>query len=341
MTSIFKVKDKWRCQVMVNGVRHSKYFTLKKDAHRWAANVISYADAMKDKQTRPKYLTVSDLFLRYMEEVSVNKASCDNEKIRIKRFLNDAPRLATKKLADVTKNDIDEWIINRQRQVSDGTVKRELNTIRNAFKIAHERWEWIEKNPFVGAKTIKSPPARDRILTWREIKLFLKQFQYAQKIIMETKTQEIGVIFLIALRTGMRLGEIIQLGKDNVDFTKKTITIKHHKTLHHTGKPRIIPFNDGAYKLLKKLPIKEKYFTVDTRVVDTLFRRNRNKLGLNDIHFHDSRATALTILSKKLQPMDLAKVSGHTSLNILLNTYYREKPEDIAVKMSRVIKKSA
>ena len=48
------------------------------------------------------------------------------------------------------------------------------------------------------------------------------------------------------------------------------------------------------------------------------------------LHFHDSRACALTRLSAKLSPLQLAKVSGHKDLKMILNVYYRETAEDIA-----------
>jgi hypothetical protein len=36
------------------------------------------------------------------------------------------------------------------------------------------------------------------------------------------------------------------------------------------------------------------------------------------------------MMAKKLDVMTLAKVSGHKDLSLLMNTYYRPKPEDIA-----------
>ena len=51
---------------------------------------------------------------------------------------------------------------------------------------------------------------------------------------------------------------------------------------------------------------------------------------MEGIHFHDTRAEALTRLSKKLDALRLAKISGHKDLRILLATYYRESAEDVA-----------
>jgi len=60
------------------------------------------------------------------------------------------------------------------------------------------------------------------------------------------------------------------------------------------------------------------------------FRRARDNCGITDLHFHDSRREALTRLSKKVPVETLAKISGHRSLNILLNVYYRPDMAEIA-----------
>ena len=51
------------------------------------------------------------------------------------------------------------------------------------------------------------------------------------------------------------------------------------------------------------------------------------------MHFHDTRAEALTQLSRKVDVMTLAKISGHKDLSIMQNTYHRETAEDIAARM--------
>jgi integrase len=56
----------------------------------------------------------------------------------------------------------------------------------------------------------------------------------------------------------------------------------------------------------------------------------RAKVGLDDIHFHDTRREALSRLAKKLDVLTLAKLSGHRDTRILLNVYYQVKADDVA-----------
>ena len=55
--------------------------------------------------------------------------------------------------------------------------------------------------------------------------------------------------------------------------------------------------------------------------LDTLFRRARDALKAEDLHFH-VRAESLTRWSKKVNTMALAKIRGHKDINELM-TYYR------------------
>jgi integrase len=75
-----------------------------------------------------------------------------------------------------------------------------------------------------------------------------------------------------------------------------------------------------------------RVFTVDSGTRDVLFRRARDAAGIVGLTFHDSRALALTRLSKILDPYQLARVAGHSSLDQIM-CYFREGAEDIAKKL--------
>ena len=48
--------------------------------------------------------------------------------------------------------------------------------------------------------------------------------------------------------------------------------------------------------------------------------------------FHDTRHEAITRLAKKLHPLDLARMTGHTNLQELM-TYYNESAADVAAML--------
>jgi integrase len=73
-------------------------------------------------------------------------------------------------------------------------------------------------------------------------------------------------------------------------------------------------------------------FELKSGVLDTLFRRAKDTCKIEDLHFHDFRAYALTRLSKKMDILSLARVSGHADINELM-VYYRTTSAEIAQMM--------
>lgn len=102
---------------------------------------------------------------------------------------------------------------------------------------------------------------------------------------------------------------------------------------------RFVPLTRKAVRLLRVLDAAAKdagldaYFTISDKSLDVLFRRVRDRLLLEDLHFHDSRADALTRLARRVDVMTLARISGHRDLSQLLDAYYRESAAPIAARI--------
>jgi integrase len=151
----------------------------------------------------------------------------------------------------------------------------------------------------------------------------------------QTPQQEVAWAYLVAQHTARRAGEVRGLKRSTVDLGTRVATLHEHKTIEREG-VRFVPFTKKAERVLRVLDAHAKeqgrdaYFLISAQSLDVLFRKVRDRLLINDLHFHDSRADALTRLSKKMDVMRLAKISGHRDLNQLLNAYYRETAADIA-----------
>lgn len=113
------------------------------------------------------------------------------------------------------------------------------------------------------------------------------------------------------------------------------ITLNTHKTLEREG-VRFVPFTRKAARVLSVLAAAAKvagrdgYFTISDHSMDVLFRRVRDRLLIDGLHFHDSRADALTRLSKRMDVLRLSRVSGHRDLRQLSDAYYRATAAEIA-----------
>ena len=94
------------------------------------------------------------------------------------------------------------------------------------------------------------------------------------------------------------------------------------------GHPRDVPLSAKAKALMGESGT-EQVFKIATASLDTQFRKGVKKALIDNLHFHDLRALAATRMSKKLNPLQLAKVLGHKDLKMVM-IYYRETADDIA-----------
>ncbi|CAB3916276.1 MULTISPECIES: tyrosine-type recombinase/integrase [Achromobacter] len=342
MASITPHKNGWRAQVYVSGVRDSKILRTQREAKAWAA---AREFELRQSKERPadELHTVRQMLERYVEEISIGKQGARHEGLRIQAFLRDFPDLADKTLSQFTTPDLANWRDTRMkgftapdgrtiRPVSTASVQRDINWLRNAFSIARKEWHWLSHNPFEGLRTLAEPPPRARRVNPREVRLLCRNLGYRSGQAPTSKSQEVALAFLIGLRTAMRAGEILSLGRQSLDL-KRRVAVVNHKMQYLTGRPREIPLSRHAVRLLRPVADRERCFTVSSATLDALFRKAKDRLLIEDLHFHDSRAEALTRLSRKVDVMTLARISGHKDLRVLQNVYYRESSEDIATRL--------
>lgn len=333
MASISPHKDGWRAQVYVKGERDSQVFRTQREAKTWAA---AREIELRRKQSTPaaEQHTVRDMLERYGREISPKKEGARAELLRINAFLRDFQKLADLTLAEFRTPHLGEWRDARLNvdKVSPASVLRDINWLRNAFLTAKKEWHWLDHNPFDGFRSPAEPPPRNRRVYPGEIKRICRDLNYRTGVPPTTKTQEVALAFLVGLRTAMRAGEILSLGKTTLDMKRRVASVPHQMQ-YLTGRPRDIPLTRQALRLLKVVEDRDQCFTVKAASLDALFRKTTTRLRIEDLHFHDSRAEALTRLSRRVDVMTLAKISGHKDLRILQETYYRESAEDIAARL--------
>jgi integrase len=167
--------------------------------------------------------------------------------------------------------------------------------------------------PFRGLRMPKENQPRHQVWRWQQMKRVLR----AQG---GPKTKEVIAAFHIALRTGMRLSEVL-VAPQCLDAKRKVVCLPRSKT---TGYDEV-PVGRVAVKLLKRQP-----FVVDANEASTLFAKLCKQLLIEDLTFHDTRGTGLTLLAKKVDVFKLARISRHRDVRVLQRTYYRETSEEIA-----------
>ena len=308
-----KASGRWIAQVNRNGKRTSKVFDTKREAQSWAMEQEAKATREKDG----KGFTFGDAVDKYLLEVSSKKDGKVWEKRRLEamRGYFGADALLT----DIDTPQVASWRDWRllgdkdNRPVSGSTVVRDANLLRNVFNVARDEWKWMQHSPFAGAKMPVENQPRQTTWGWRDIRKVLRAPRVG-------KTAEMQKAFHLALRTGMRLAEVLQ-SPPLYDADKRVVTLKT-KT-EQVGR---VPIGRIAHKML----INQPSFAVDANEGSVLFSKLCRELLIEGLTFHDTRATALTHLAKKVPVEVLAKISRHKDISLLVNVYYRPKASDIS-----------
>lgn len=122
-------------------------------------------------------------------------------------------------------------------------------------------------------------------------------------------------------------GEIAGLTWERVNLDRRYLTVPSGKT---ASAKRDVPLSTEAIRIINQLERKgDVVFNLTTQQIDVLFRKAKARALIDDLHFHDSRAEAITRLASKIDILTLARMVGHRDLR-MLQIYYRESAEDIA-----------
>ena len=307
MAYIRKYRDKWRAEVQRNGQRATHTAATKREVQAWALKKEAELDAFKGTGGK----TFGQAVTVYKEKVSPTKRNPIWEAHRLDAFMKDLGENTP--LVSITAETIARWRDKRLQTVVGATVQRESNLMRNLFTVARDEWQWIEHHPFKGVKLPPQSEARHQVWRWQEIKRVLRAPRTG-------KTAEVIQAFHIALHTALRLSEILS---GVYDPKRRVIVLDRTKT---TGRVEV-PVTRRAAKLLPAT------FTVEPNEASTLFSKLTRQLLIEDLTFHDTRATALTLLARKMDVMTLARISRHRDLKLLLNVYYRETAEQISARI--------
>jgi integrase len=140
-----------------------------------------------------------------------------------------------------------------------------------------------------------------------------------------------AVFIQLAVVLPRRLGELCDM--QWADYTGKQQILRDTK---HPSRPRTenIPVPPKAKAIIDALPrVDARILPYKSESVSAAFQRACERLGIEDLHFHDLRHEGITRLFESgLAIEDVAMISGHQSWN-MLRRYTHLKPSDVLEKM--------
>jgi integrase len=326
MASFRQRNNKWQARIKRDGYPDQvKTFGARSDAERWARSVESEMDKGQFVDTQEaQRTTLGELILRYVREVTPTMKSVTEDTIRLRAIARKP--ISNWSLANLSATRIASYRDERLKQVSNGTVIRELAYLSSIINHARREWGINTPNPVQHVRKPPSPAGRSRKLSADERVKLLAAVEPRGRQNNWTKP-----VVVLALETAMRRSELLALRWEHINLTSQTALLPDTKN----GTPRTVPLSTTAVELLRSLPrnISGEVFSIKYFTLDAAFKRAVIRAGLEDFHFHDLRHTAITSMAEKLPNLiELSAVTGHKSLS-MLKRYYHPNVEDLARKL--------
>lgn len=316
MSSVFKRKGSDKYYFWYKD-RHGKYrkkassFTNRKNAEfeqqEFKRNILN----QKCGYAELKQISLNDFIEEYKKKISIWKKSYRSDLSRIK---NISGYFKNPLLYEINAKDIDDYIQYRlsyisvrKKPITKTTINREIELLKAMMNKAIE-WEYLEKNPVNKIRKFREE-SRDKTLLSEDINTLVKLAK-----------EPLKSWIIIALNTGMRRGEILNLKWEDVNMKERYIYVKHTKTYEN----RKIPMNDVIWELLNRIRMKikpigyifsnpqtKKPFTEISSAWGTLLK----KAKIYDLTFHDLRGVFATyFLLKEHDILSLQGVLGHKNI---------------------------
>lgn len=283
------------------------------------ATTISEAQAIEDAEKfklrkeqvgladrKLKSVTVSAWVKKYNDYSKRNKKSYKTDESRggiIEEFFGGSNLIQNIKPEKIEK--FKQHLLDEDR--SKATVNRYLEQLGSMFSMAVNN-EWLRENPCKKVKKFPNKNYTIRYLTEEE-----------EKRLFEVLPEHLKPIVLMALKTGLRKANILQMKWNQIDFHLKHIEVLDNKGNKFIVLPLVEPLL-STLKKLKKTSCSEYVFTnPETQLpyvdIKNSFSTALKAAKIENFRFHDLRHTVGTRLAQAGVPVNVIKdILAHSDI---------------------------
>ncbi len=284
------------------------------------------------------------------------------------------PSLGNFKVQKVNTNQVQLFINDRYKsgnvvnngKLSSKTVKNIYNTLNLALEQAVKN-DIISKNPCKAIVLPKDEKKEVRFLSIEE----------QNRLIMASKNYRLGIVTQLAIWTGMRLGEVLGLKWEDINFNNRTLSVKRTinrlKNYEGTSKTKIVIDTPKTKKAIRTIPLSNVAFEslmahkqaqdgeidfagssyindgfifanelgapIEPRSYQDTFKLIVDDAGLEDIHFHLLRHSfASNGINLGISPKIVSEILGHADITTTLNIYAHVASDDKRIAMEVINK---
>ena len=312
-------------------------FATKKDAQQWERDFLQKQSASMDMK-----------FASFVEVYFEDKAPRLKERsIMTKRTLFETkiiPYFGEKQMNEITAVDIIKWQNALLNQDYKPTYLRMIQNQMTALFNHAEKFYDLKDNPCKKVDKMGRSNAK-------ELNFWTKD-EYEQFIQCFSPDEEMyRIIFQMLFWLGCRVGELLALTSQDIDFENGTVNIS--KTYYRRNQndyvtppktessnrkitiPKFLAeemkdFVDRQYGLTPE----DRIFPITDRAIQKKMKQKAEQAKLKPIRVHDLRNSHIALLIEKgMQPLVIAQRVGHDSVNTTMNIYghlYPNKQKQVA-----------
>jgi integrase len=220
----------------------------------------------------------------------------------------------------ITKAECRDYTAKRRREgKSNSTIRTELELLRAIL-----RWHYGNDAPQIVAPPPSKP--RDRFLSKEERELLLESIE----------TPHVKLFTILAFTTGARMGAILDLTWDRVDFSARTIDFNPAGREKSNKRRTVVPINDralAALKVAREGSLTDNVIEYGAKPVASVKKAIAAAAQRSGIKCspHDFRRSAARWMAEADVSMErIAQYLGHTSTRVTYATYARFSPRYMA-----------
>lgn len=297
---------------------------------------LSAEKKMQEKlKALPKIFSEYYVYLRAAKKTYTTIGTYINYVVHFAKYLGNG-KVDNDFYQDVNTSDIEGYIISLETKEVKGQLQRVGSDIQCArwsglntfFEFCVKR-DYLKTNPV--AKTTRPKNTEEHAVTYLtkpEIKRIMKSIDKNQSDIMRVRDK---TIVSLALSTGMRVGAIVNLNIEDINFDENVIRV-----IEKGNKQRGIPIGENAAQLLQDwivtrnkvfahvdtnaLFISRKNVRITSKAVGDMIRRYAEDAGINKhITPHKCRSSAATNLAAAgVDIQTIGHMLGHKSTSTTL-----------------------
>jgi len=287
----------------------SKTFATRKLAQQFASRLES------DKQTLLAFgglttsnILFSNLVARYLSEGYKGTRPKEQES-KVNYWLE---TLNDKPVAEITSTEINNALSALPNHLSNATVNRYKAAISVVFSFACREYGLLN-NPVKNIRSKRENNERIRFLSDNERTRLFESCKASQ-------WSKLYLLVLMAITTGARKSELLNLTFNDIDFYRKTAHVKTSKN----GQPRILPLTNEVIIELDKFKYQEAALIFNSEIkpdkpmcFTKQWKKALTQAEITDFRYHDLRHSCASLLAQSgASLLEIAEVLGHKQIQV-------------------------